>query len=607
MELSLEIPCPSPTSSCIQSPTTPTSQHSISSPSVGHKQSKEWLHHASHHTVDSFFSMDLMRKQKLLCDVILKVEDKTIPAHRLVLASCSPYFHAMFTNEMAECFKSEVTLHDIDANAVELLVEFAYTSVIKITEENVQYLLPAASLLQLHSVRDACCRFLATQLSPSNCLGIRRFADTHGCFDLETSSKQFVLQNFNRVVDAEEFGQLNFEEVEELVSSEELVVAEEDAFVAITKWISNDQSKRKKYIYSLVRHIRLPLTSRDFVAQYVACHPLVHTSPECKDLVIEAMKYHLLPDQRTSLQSPRTIARRHSAATPMLFAMGGGSLFAIHSDCECYNSKTQTWMPISAMNVKRARLGVAAVGSHIFAIGGYDGSNDVSVVEKYSTQTNSWSQVSSMGTRRSCLGVVMCNGLIYAVGGYDGASCLNTAERYDPLTDTWTSIAAMTIKRRYVKLAVVDNFIFAVGGYDGSAHLSSIEKYNPVTNTWTMMPAMISPRSSMGVAVLEGRLHVFGGNDGGMCLSNGEIFNSEISMWEPFPSMGMRRSTHDAVTMDGDLYVIGGNDGSSSLNSVERYDSKLHLWEDLPPMSMRRSSVGVAVAEVLNPEIFSGH
>lgn len=67
------------------------------------------------------------------------------------------------------------------------------------------------------------------------------------------------------------------------------------------------------------------------------------------------------------------------------------------------------------------------------------------------------------------------------------------------------------------------------------------------------------------------------------------------------------RSTHDAVTMDGDLYVIGGNDGSSSLNSVERYDSKLHLWEDLPPMSMRRSSVGVAVAEVLNPEIFSGH
>lgn len=47
-------------------------------------------------------------------------------------------FSLLFSDEMAECHKSEVTLHDIDATAVELLVEFAYTSEIKITEDNVQ-------------------------------------------------------------------------------------------------------------------------------------------------------------------------------------------------------------------------------------------------------------------------------------------------------------------------------------------------------------------------------------------------------------------------------------------------------------------------------------
>ncbi|KAL0158270.1 hypothetical protein M9458_046346, partial [Cirrhinus mrigala] len=45
-------------------------------------------------------------------------------------------------------------------------------------------LLPAASLLQLNGVRDACCKFLLSQLDPSNCLGIRGFADTHSCSDL---------------------------------------------------------------------------------------------------------------------------------------------------------------------------------------------------------------------------------------------------------------------------------------------------------------------------------------------------------------------------------------------------------------------------------------
>lgn len=37
-------------------------------------------------------------------------------------------------------------------------------------------LLPASSLLQIQSVREACCKFLLRQLHPSNCLGIRSFA-----------------------------------------------------------------------------------------------------------------------------------------------------------------------------------------------------------------------------------------------------------------------------------------------------------------------------------------------------------------------------------------------------------------------------------------------
>ncbi|KAJ4427035.1 hypothetical protein ANN_26834 [Periplaneta americana] len=41
---------------------------------------------------------------------------------------------------------------------------------------NHKVLLPASSLLQISSVREACCKFLMRQLHPSNCLGIRSFA-----------------------------------------------------------------------------------------------------------------------------------------------------------------------------------------------------------------------------------------------------------------------------------------------------------------------------------------------------------------------------------------------------------------------------------------------
>ena len=83
---------------------------------------------------------------------------------------------------MLERTQGIVRLHDVDLNAVRQLIDYTYTGEITITEENVQVLLPASSLLQIHSVREACCKFLLRQLHPSNCLGIRSFAGNVNVF-----------------------------------------------------------------------------------------------------------------------------------------------------------------------------------------------------------------------------------------------------------------------------------------------------------------------------------------------------------------------------------------------------------------------------------------
>ena len=74
-----------------------------------------------------------------------------------------------------------------------------------VEESNVQTLLPAACLLQLAEIQDVCCEFLKRQLDPSNCLGIRAFADTHAFRDLLNIANKFTQHNFQDVVEHEEF------------------------------------------------------------------------------------------------------------------------------------------------------------------------------------------------------------------------------------------------------------------------------------------------------------------------------------------------------------------------------------------------------------------
>uniref|UniRef100_A0A7N8Y3H2 Kelch-like family member 17 n=1 Tax=Mastacembelus armatus TaxID=205130 RepID=A0A7N8Y3H2_9TELE len=537
-------------------------------------------HNSKRHYHDSFVSMNRMRQRGLLCDIVLHVSNKEIKAHKVVLASCSPYFHAMFTNEMSESRQTHVTLHDIDPQALEQLVQYAYTAEIVVGEGNVQTLLPAASLLQLNGVRDACCKFLLSQLDPSNCLGIRGFADTHSCSDLLKSAHKYVLQHFVEVSKTEEFMLLPLKQVGVMLQPTGALLAPSPLCFR-----------------QLMKCVRLPLLRRDFLMSNVDTELLVRHHSECKDLLIEALKYHLMPEQRGVLSNSRTRPRRCEGASPVLFAVGGGSLFAIHGDCEAYDTRTDRWHMVASMSTRRARVGVAAIGNRLYAVGGYDGTSDLATVESYDPITNSWQPEVSMGTRRSCLGVAVLHGLLYAAGGYDGASCLNSAERYDPLTSTWTSIAAMSTRRRYVRVATLDGSLYAVGGYDSSSHLATVEKYDPQVNS---IANMLSRRSSAGVAVLDGMLYVAGGNDGTSCLNSVERFNPKTNTWEGVAPMNIRRSTHDLVAMDGWLYAVGGNDGSSSLNSIEKYNPRSNKWVAASCMFTRRSSVGVAVLELLN-------
>lgn len=552
-----------------------------------------YKHH--NHADKAFDSLSTLRRQKMLCDVLLVADNIEISAHRAVLASCSPYFYAMFTGELTESKADRVVLQEIDGRALTLLVDFIYTAEVSVTEDNVQMLLPAANILQLVEVRDACCEFLQSQLHPSNCLGIRAFADLHACQQLQQYAQAYTEQHFSEVVQNEEFLNLTAAQVCQLICSDQLTVtSEEQVFESVMQWVRRDLATRQQFVSELVEHVRLPLLSQEFLVQRVEEEQLIKSNSECKDYLIEAMKYHLLrPQQKLLYKTPRTKPRTPLGLPKVLLVIGGQAPKAIRS-VECYDFKDDKWAQVADMPSRRCRCGVTVINGLVYGVGGFNGSLRVRTVDVYDPTKDMWSCVASMEARRSTLGTAVLNGLIYAVGGFDGSSGLNTVECYNPRVNEWRLVAPMSTRRSSVGVGVVALLLYAVGGYDGASRhcLSTVECYNPEADTWTPVAEMSCRRSGAGVGVLDGRLYAVGGHDGPLVRKSVEMYDPELNKWTPVADMHLCRRNAGVVAHDGLLYVVGGDDGSSNLGSVEFYNHKLDTWMVLNTSMMTGRSYG---------------
>lgn len=94
--------------------------------------------------------MDMMRAHQMLTDVVLEVGKELFYAHKVVLAAASPYFKAMFTGGLKECDMDRIKLQGVSPTALARLIHFMYTGRIRVTENTVCQLLPAATMLQVH-------------------------------------------------------------------------------------------------------------------------------------------------------------------------------------------------------------------------------------------------------------------------------------------------------------------------------------------------------------------------------------------------------------------------------------------------------------------------
>ncbi|XP_064618648.1 zinc finger and BTB domain-containing protein 17-like [Lineus longissimus] len=104
-----------------------------------------------------FKDLERFWKQKMYTDVMIKVEEETIEAHKLVVAACSPYF----TSLLASLPDAVITIHlPVKKNAMKCILTYMYSGLLKLEDTTVHDVAQTAKLLKMTKVRMLCEKFI---------------------------------------------------------------------------------------------------------------------------------------------------------------------------------------------------------------------------------------------------------------------------------------------------------------------------------------------------------------------------------------------------------------------------------------------------------------
>ena len=528
-----------------------------------------------------------------LCkDVTLVVGNgKEFKTHRHVLSEASPFFEKLFKSTMKESIGGVVRLEILTESQMADILDFIYTGSVQIlTEEKAEDLITIADYLCLESLKSVAQKFLEQKLSTSNCISYYYLAEKYMCEELIASCRKFINLNFSTVAESEDFMNLSSHEVAKWISSDDIVISEEeDVFKILLKWINHEKSEPGVKFVELFEHVRLTCMSRDFLKSDVVTNDFVKENVNCRDSVTGALKW---VDRSMDCHVPRPHPPRkvHEScvivACPVLrpfsclfylpdkddwyrlpeiewpgefcsnrvrqVVIYQGQLFAIYLNIyksQCYDPDTNHWYP-APWGKRGPNLVLIENGQHL---------EEVLVVKdemcfisryivrsyetlpgklcRYNLASNLISSSMHWVNRKSSC-VIAFDTYIYAIGGYtllegNTFSVRSEGARFDTLENKWETIADIQEARFNASGVAANKRIFIAAGVGKDRkHLKTCEVYNMLTDEWQFIASLTVPRDQGSMVLVNDTLYVLGGYPReGFCNSMVECYDHEKDQW----------------------------------------------------------------------------
>ncbi|XP_063353652.2 kelch-like protein 9 [Pelmatolapia mariae] len=553
---------------------------------------------STEHGEDVLKGFDSFRGDETLCDVVLVPGDskEKFPVHRVIMASSSDYFKAMFTGGMREQEMREIKLHGVTKLGLKNIIDFIYTSKVSLDMGNLQDTLEAANFLQVMPVLRFCNQLLSSEITIDNCVEVERIATDLLLEDVQQNIGEFVSQNLSELVECGRYLELSETSMANALASNSLKGFSELELYHIARgWLDHEPAKRRTSVYALMRHIRFPLMSPSELIQISQDDEeegdsLMRSETACVNLLLEASNYQMMPYMQPALQTERTQIR--SDATHIL-VLGGvmRQQLVVSRELRLYDEKTGHWRALKPMEVPRYQHGVALLGGFLFIVGGqstYDtkGKTAIDSAYRYDPRFDKWLQIASLNEKRTFFHLSALNGKLFAVGGRNASGEIDTVECYNLKKNEWTFVNSM-VEPHYGHAGTVhEGLMYISGGITRDTFQKELWCYDPVADTWSRRADMTELRGLHCMCTVEDRLYVMGGNHFRGCSDYDDVlgceyYSPDTDQWTVVSPMPRGQSDVGVTVFNGQIYVVGGYSWNSRcmVDIVQRYDPDKDVWD----------------------------
>ncbi|CAD7089664.1 unnamed protein product [Hermetia illucens] len=494
------------------------------------------------HLISAFTEIKGLRDAEEFCDIILKVENREVKAHRVILAASSPYFKNAFSGQSLVTIAKFIELPQQRYEPIKSIIDYIYTGCIEVNLETAEELFKTADFLQINRVKDVCSHFLKAALSPESCLQVWNITGNIGLIDIQNEATKLSISTIDHLITSSAFLNLCPKKVEELLEKSTEIPRADKVYRAVLAWVKHDLKKRKpllkdlncmlwmhKIFVSMFDIVNSELSQEeDELMNHSSGHIYVSS---LRGKYSTFYKFDTLSSEITDLPACSRVRYSHPVFyNEAIYFTGGLVKSGCSNKCDRFNVIDESW-DVLTLDCDRYYHGACVVKDNLYVVGGCKDHQNLKTVKVYDFKTGNWTKAADMNIARKFFGIVKHNGCIYAIGGVtDKADSSSSVEMFDQREGIWQNIPALGKISGACTAAVASNQIYCSGFRSGFVERfeTRMNRWTSVANAISLPGSLVSTRGELYRVSVDGIQHFESYNN---CWNNSldvNIFSTEI-------------------------------------------------------------------------------